>query len=490
MDPRHRLLLVSTLAAIGAVVAGWQIASGDYFPAVLAAGIIVILLLEFMGPLLPETALCALLVVGYVLGNRGFAQIAPLRWIPLPIGEIGLALAATLVFVRGALHRRVPLRLDALNFALLLWLAIGTARVLWDVRVHSFLALRDFATVYYCTFCFIAQAFAQRTEDGRRFHGLLLWAFALLPPIALLVESFPAFFLTQLTLGQVPIFYYKGDLLSTFLCGGFFLLAPPTGTPAGPVGWLRRILAVASLGYGLYLLSRAAMIGVGVGLVVCILARRWHTLRLAGFTLLLGLAVAIGDAAFAHVDFKQSKLYAAYEHFASIADISGLRVYQNVEAADSGSNNQFRTIWWRTIVRETLAQGPILGLGFGYDLAEGFIREFDPAMDHFTARSPHSIVVTAFGRLGVAGLAAWLTFMAVLARESLRLARRGGERSDANYDEILATHALCWVILVSACFGVVLEGPMGAIVFWILLGTALGRSTKPADPPASAHEHP
>jgi hypothetical protein len=30
------------------------------------------------------------------------------------------------------------------------------------------------------------------------------------------------------------------------------------------------------------------------------------------------------------------------------------------------------------------------------------------------------------------------------------------------------------VILTSACFGVVLEGPMGAVVFWSVLGLANG----------------
>ena len=29
-------------------------------------------------------------------------------------------------------------------------------------------------------------------------------------------------------------------------------------------------------------------------------------------------------------------------------------------------------------------------------------------------------------------------------------------------------------MLVSACFGVVLEGPMGAVIFWTLLGIANG----------------
>jgi hypothetical protein len=37
-----------------------------------------------------------------------------------------------------------------------------------------------------------------------------------------------------------------------------------------------------------------------------------------------------------------------------------------------------------------------------------------------------------------------------------------------------------WVILVSACFGVVLEGPMGAVVFWTILGLASAAEDGPA----------
>ena len=52
-----------------------------------------------------------------------------------------------------------------------------------------------------------------------------------------------------------------------------------------------------------------------------------------------------------------------------------------------GDNNRFRSVWWRTVVAETLAENPAFGLGFGHDLARNFLREFNPEMaDDFTAR--------------------------------------------------------------------------------------------------------
>jgi len=44
------------------------------------------------------------------------------------------------------------------------------------------------------------------------------------------------------------------------------------------------------------------------------------------------------------------------------------------------------------------------------------------------------------------------------------------------FDPSLGTWCAAWVILVSACFGAVLEGPMGAVIFWSALGLAAAMS--------------
>lgn len=131
-------------------------------------------------------------------------------------------------------------------------------------------------------------------------------------------------------------------------------------------------------------------------------------------------------------------------------------------------NNRFRTMWWRAVASETLAQNPAFGLGFGYDLARGFLQEYSPDLtEEFTARSPHSILMSAFGRLGFAGLAVFAGFCGVLAVRTWRVMR-----DPAAAPLALGLWSSLWVILLSACFGVVLEGPMGAVVFWTLLGLA------------------
>ena len=136
-----------------------------------------------------------------------------------------------------------------------------------------------------------------------------------------------------------------------------------------------------------------------------------------------------------------------------------------------GDNNRFRSLWWRVVVDETMAQNPVFGLGFGYDLARNFLQEYNPEIEDFAARSPHSIVVSTIGRLGLAGLAVFILFTGILTLRTWREVR------DPQTPLLqLGLWAAVWVILISAGFGVVLEGPMGAVVFWTLLGLAGARS--------------
>jgi succinate-acetate transporter protein len=79
-------------------------------------------------------------------------------------------------------------------------------------------------------------------------------------------------------------------------------------------------------------------------------------------------------------------------------------------------------------------------------------------------------MLSVFGRTGLVGFA---TLLVVLFAMITRTRLAGRESLQANQpDSALAPWLLVWAIFTAACFGVVLEGPMGAIVFWITLGMA------------------
>ena len=103
--------------------------------------------------------------------------------------------------------------------------------------------------------------------------------------------------------------------------------------------------------------------------------------------------------------------------------------------------------------------------------------------DDFTDRSPHSIVVSTIGRMGVVGLLALVALVAAIAVRTWR-----AMRNPLTARTSLGLWAGVWTILVSACFGVVLEGPMGAVVFWSLLGIL--NASEPDDSSIAPEEAP
>ncbi|RXK54998.1 O-antigen ligase domain-containing protein [Oleiharenicola lentus] len=482
MHPQLRNALVVLAAGVLAVWVGISLAQEKHFIASVAALVSVWAVLAWTRGPLAEAWLLGFLVFGYVIGNRGFAQITPIAGLPLFLSELGLAVAVALVLLRGAQSRFLPVQSDWLNGLLLLWLALGGSRILWDVRQHGFMALRDFATVYYVLYFFAAQALARHAASHRLLRTTFLVTFAVLPIPGLLSHLFPDFFLHNLLVSGVPLIFYKGDLMSTFLFISFLLLLPGerfTWRGLIPGRWL---LALISLVFGLLLLSRASMVGllVACGLIAC--SGRWRPLGVIATVCATGLLAVFVVSFLQKKDFRDTRAYAIYEAAASIADFSGTRDYQSDDSGNKGDNNRFRLVWWRNVAVETATTSPLFGLGFGADLAAGFVREYYPdSNDDFSARSPHNIFLTAFGRMGAAGVLVLLAVYTTLFFSTLRTARAA--RSDPTRQSALTLQAACWVVLISACFGVVLEGPMGAIPFWILLGLAHHEATRSSESP-------
>lgn len=484
MHPQLRNMLVVLAASALAVWVGISLAQEKHFIASVTALVSVWAVLAWTRGPLAEAWLLGFLVFGYVIGNRGFAQIMPISGLPLFLSELGLAVSVTLVLLRGAQSRILPVQHDWLNTLLLLWLALGAGRILWDVRQHGFMALRDFATVYYVLYFFVAQALARHEASHRLLRGWLMITFALLPLPGILSYAFPDFFLDNLLVNGVPLIFYKGDLIGTFLFTGFILILPPgrfTWQGGTPLRWL---LALTALVFGLTLLSRASVVGLLVAAGWLAWSGRWRSLAVITTVCLAGLLSVISVSLLQKKDFTQTRAYAIYESVASIADFSGTRSYRSDDSGNKGDNNRFRLIWWRNVAVETATTAPLFGLGFGADLAAGFVREYYPdSNDEFSARSPHNIFLTVFGRMGSAGAVVLLAIYTTLFFSTLRTARAA--RTDPTWHDAITLQAACWIVMVSACFGVVLEGPMGAIPFWVMLGLAHYAATRPPASPTT-----
>jgi hypothetical protein len=79
--------------------------------------------------------------------------------------------------------------------------------------------------------------------------------------------------------------------------------------------------------------------------------------------------------------------------------------------------------------------------------------------------------------LGLIGLVSFLAVVFLLGREAVAAAARVARSRAAPMS--LAHWCAVVILLGSASFGVVLEGPMGGIVFWALLGLAASTAVIP-----------
>lgn len=475
LTPASRLRLYGTVAGLVAIWLGLLVARGDLLLPSLVAAVLTAVIVARVQPVPLIPLMLGFLLFGYFAGNRGFAQLTLVAGLPLLPGEAVLLVAGGILLWQSARTHTLPVRADPLNLTILAWMIVGAARVAFDLRAHGLMALRDFATIYYASYFFVAQAAARDPASHRFLLGTLRGAAIALLPIYGLFTVAPEFFVNTLTVRGAPLVFFKDDLAGTFLAAGavlFYFRHEETGR-WWPVG-LSLTFSAATIATS----NRASMLGLLAATAWLALRRRWRfaVLQAAGAAVAI-VAVLLGAAAL-EIPWQRTPVYGLYERVASLADPAGNRTYVSLDSANKGDNNRFRLIWWRAVVDETIAGNPYVGLGFGYDLADRFRREYYPEdNDDFTARSPHNILLTIFGRMGLVGLATFLAVVTVLARKTWQAL---GAMSPA-----VPLWCAGWTILVSACFGVVLEGPMGAIVFWILIGLAHGQAQAVADETAS-----
>jgi hypothetical protein len=465
VDPVLRQRLIAVGATALALVCGWHIANGSLGLASVVAVFTLLLTASAVLSIAPDVLVAAGVIVGYLVGNRGFAQLHPPD-LPLLPAEAALGLALACGLWRWARARQLPFLRNLLNAAVVLWIALAAIRVPMDVRSHGAIALRDFAMVYYALFFFLAQSWSEVPRHRSLLLAALVAGLALVVPVFLVFDQWPEWFTTVLTVAGAPLIFVKSDVAAAFMAGAVLYFAVRFSQRRRPI-WLG-LSALSLLGLALAN-SRAAVVAFALGLLWLFVLRKWRVLGVIGAMVLCGVFALGVQALASRVPFTGSPLYRIYESAASVIDPDGVRQYQAADLQDKPDNNQFRMVWWRELIGETWDHGRWLGLGFGRDLALEFLRTYyADANEDFSARSPHNFLLTVFGRTGLVGLISFTLVLIGMTRCTVQAGRAGQD------DSSLGLWLIAWAILGSACFGVVLEGPMGAVVFWTVLGLAAG----------------
>ncbi|HEX9950909.1 MAG TPA: O-antigen ligase family protein [Rubricoccaceae bacterium] len=397
-------------------------------------------------------------LLGYALLSRSFAYIGVP---PLFIGEIMIVFGLGAVVRSG---RPLALFTQPAAWAMAALVVLAAARTVPFVGEWGLDAPRDFMMIGYAVYAVIAGALVVAQPD--RLAVLLTRYRTFVTVMVSLVAVFYLAFKTAET--SIPLFpgasnvrliEAKGGDIMVHLCGITVFLI---------LGMMRRrpalMLALAATTAIVVASNRGGMVAYVAGCGVAY-AMRPPEARVGRLVYAFVLFVALGLLAGPLASINGGGRSISVDQIVlNVKSVFG----QGDEHLDG--TKKWRLLWWTKIVGYTI-DGPYFwtGRGFGINLAvaDGFdvVKEL---------RSPHNGHMTVLARMGVPGLALWLSMLglwaAALLRQWLRARKAGRHRWMALFAFLAAYTA---AILLNASFDVYLEGPMGGIWFWTVFGLGL-----------------
>ena len=427
-----------------------------------------------------EMIFLCVLVTGYLVGNRGFANLAPFK--PLYPGEIGMIVISACLFLRYVLTREGPDFSGWPARIIILYLALGGVRLARDYHIYKLDAIRDSAMVYYAVYYFFGRLLITTPRSEAFLEKCLKFSVVALLPVSIVERVFPEL---MERFEEYIMISEKDDILNAFAIVGVFFLFTRPGMFRN--AWLRPILIMYYIAYVVTGLGRAAILALAVGSVLPLLAGKTRFLLYPAVAVVLGL---FGLTAFAvTVGNSQTGDSAAVEDkILSMVDITGSASYHSDYGALKEGTNDFRRKLWTTFIDEANFASPLFGCGFGPNIVAVFDETYHLGGDaqHETLRSAHNFYVTLYGRMGIVGVAifAVLTWIIISGGIRAALAVKAGRLPLS----VLGYWCAVWVVLVVSAVGVVLEGPMGAVIFWVFLGVAIEVSKEPVHQPEPSME--
>lgn len=423
-------------------------------------------------------AYLVLLLLGYLFLGKGFAYVGAA---PLYLGEVGLALAimsAAMMILFGRLKGTSSFARPEVVL-LLAFCGWGAFRTIPYLETYGIDALRDSVLWGYAAFALFILLLIPRESILKLFtlYGSILPFY-----LVWLLVAWVIMHLTSLSIyfpgAPVPLLDLKKGDVGVHLAGvaAYLLLRLDL---RGPCWSSRKLWFLWGLwgvnwvlwGTGNRAGMLSALIGVAIVLVVKPRTRWYRPLVLA--TMIVGIMLVASPSL-------------TYTWKAQEYELSAQQIAENIGSAFGKGDlregtKQWRLTWWRSIIDDTFAGEYFwAGRGYGIDLAyaDGYQTYIPPdvgsMLEQDSTRNPHNAHINILARSGVPGFTFWLLFLTsfgwMLASRLLR--------TTSTVDYWPSRYAL-WILaywlafLFNASFDVFLEGPMGGIWFWSLIGMSL-----------------
>lgn len=429
------------------------------------------------------------LVLGYFFGGNSFGKLGlASTGLPLYMGEIGIGMGVTLLFVTNILEHRewraafVPMRPVLLPFGVLLIMAVvsvvfgafGVVRaeisaipitisaIPWIGDIYSGfysakVGLRHFASVYYALMFFVPAMIIRSWGDLRTTIYIVVGALLAVIPVRQLglIDHLAHYYHPVGMIACMVLFYRERSSLAR-IC--LFVL----------ILWAAYLTAIDDV--------RSNFLALGaVGFVIAMHALRfnWRDL-MVNFTRRSLLICVVGALMIAVLGWLLIPSTSFRELTSIFNQADKFRILFSGNMADfRGGNEGWRTAMWADMLKAAF-RAPLTGIGLGTPfyppsfLQKGWIwNDFnDPSLDMFVY--PHNSVLFVLLRMGLPATVALLVMLVRCWRMAfgLQFIARWRFAADAAYFLGAATLFMFFASLTS----VMLELPQAAIPFWFLLG--------------------
>jgi hypothetical protein len=412
-----------------------------------------------------------ILIGGYFILTRGFSYLGlTLGNKPIFIGEIIILLSFILHNFKSSFN--ALFRHGILKW-LLMWILLGLILLVMHLPKFPLISVfRDFAIVYYAIFILFGYAFYQKYHNVTKFFKILgyifimntIWGF-----FYIFIDFIEA--VSPKLMGIMPLFTFRSDANGTIFVGGilyFFLLFKQYGWPK----LLSMVLIFLQFSLIMLFQTRAVYVSCLFVYIFLLLEGKWRMIVKSVGILVLILLIAI--VLNPEIKKRGTKYY-------KVNFIEGVtQRFVSIFTPEESGTSRHRLLWYKALFDESFESPKLLfiGRGFGQSLAVAGLEAGDKnrRAEEIAglAKSPHSILVTIFARMGIIGMVMWLAVNYLFFSYMFY-----GIKIANKLDEKEMRNNLIWIagfilgIVGAALFGVLLESPFTAIPYFFFMGLGI-----------------